>query len=75
MTKFKFRRCTFEQHTIVDDEGRVIGHIRVTPNAILWKSPGTSSWYVVPLGVFAEYAKRSGSKWRGRGRFVIAPPR
>lgn len=67
MTKLKLRRNEFEQHTIVNDEGRVVGHVRVAPHSILWKSAGTSSWYAVPLHVFAEYAKRSGIKWRGNG--------
>jgi hypothetical protein len=66
VAKFRFRRRSFEEHTILDSDGRVIGHLRVKPNAIWWKSAGTASWHGVGLAAFARYAQRAGVRKRGR---------
>ncbi len=60
MTKFRFRRTQFEQHTILDSHERVVGHVRLKPNAIWWKPAGASSWFGVDIRGFARYMEQRG---------------
>jgi hypothetical protein len=58
--RFRFQRRSFEQHTILDGDGHVVGHLRIKPGAIWWKPAGIVWWYGVKLGRFAQYVKRVG---------------
>jgi hypothetical protein len=70
---FKFQRRSFEQHAILDVDGYVVGHLRVTPTAIWWKSGGRASWFGLDLLRFAHYVKRAGVRKRRRRRVSRAP--
>jgi hypothetical protein len=52
----------FEQHTLVDSDGKVVGHVRVKPNGILWSPKGGKDWYGVPLTEFANFLQKAGKK-------------
>lgn len=57
-----FAPSKFEEHTIVDADGKVVGHIRVKPSGILWSPKNGKDWYGVSLGEFGEYAVQNGKK-------------
>ncbi len=52
----------FEDHTIVDDNGKVVGHVRVKPSGILWAPANAKTWYGLGLVEFAEYMLANGKK-------------
>lgn len=57
-----FRPKKYEDHEIVDSEGKVVGHIRVKPSGVLWSPKNGKDWYSVPLAKFAAYAVDHGTK-------------
>jgi len=57
-----FRPRKYEDHSIVDDSNRVVGHVRVKPSGILWLPKGGHDWYGVPLAVFADFMEAKGKK-------------
>lgn len=52
----------FEDHTIIGPDGKVVGHIRVKPNSILWSPKNGHDWYGVPLSQFADFLQQNGKK-------------
>ena len=51
-----FKSGKYHEETIVDENGRVVGTIRIKPNAILWKPKGgRKKFYAVPLMKFAGW--------------------
>ncbi len=52
----------FEEHTIVNAEGKVVGHIRVKPSGVLWSPKNGKDWYGLSLTDFADYAAKNGKK-------------
>lgn len=57
-----FRPSKFQDFKIVDDENRVVGHIRIKPNRVLWAPPDAKRWYGVPLSQFAKYMVENGKR-------------
>lgn len=57
-----FASQKFYDHQILDDEGSVVGYIRVKPSGVLWASKGSHQWYRVSLDTFAELMKKNGTK-------------
>lgn len=57
-----FRPRKYEDHEIVDPEGRVVGHIRVKPSGVLWSPKNGKGWYGVRLEAFAEFMEENGEK-------------
>jgi len=57
-----FRPRKFEDHEIVDAEGKVVGHIRVKPSGILWSPAKGKDWYGISLAKFAEFLEANGKK-------------
>lgn len=57
-----FAEKKFEDHTIVDADNKVIGHIRVKPSGILWSPRSGKDWYRLSLEEFAEFIEREGTK-------------
>jgi hypothetical protein len=53
MSTNSFRPRKFEDHEIVDDKNKVVGHIRVKPSGILWSPKNGGGWYGVSLVDFA----------------------
>ncbi|HSV35534.1 MAG TPA: hypothetical protein VLI46_08250 [Ramlibacter sp.] len=52
----------FEEHTLVDSENKVVGHVRVKPNGILWSPKNGKDWYGVTLADFATFLESKGKK-------------
>ena len=59
-----FRPRKFEDHEIVDDDQKVVGHIRVKPSGILWAPSNAKIWYGVSLDDFAAHMEQRGRKQR-----------
>ncbi|MEG0634355.1 MAG: hypothetical protein RR517_17620 [Pseudomonas sp.] len=57
-----FRPRKFEDHEIVDSEGRVVGHIRVKPSGVLWSPKNGKGWLGVSLADFAAFMEANGDK-------------
>lgn len=57
-----FRSRKFEDHEIVDDSNKVVGHIRVKPSGILWSPKNGKDWYGLSLTDFATYIELNGKK-------------
>tara|TARA_R100000093_G_C1863596_1_gene49182 strand:- start:90 stop:287 length:198 start_codon:yes stop_codon:yes gene_type:complete len=57
-----FKPKKYEDHQIVDQNGYVVGHIRVKPSGVLWSPKNGKGWYGVPLAQFAEFMELNGEK-------------
>ncbi len=54
--KNSFRNSNYHEETVVDENNKVVGTIRIKPNAILWKPKGgKKKFYAVPLLKFADW--------------------
>jgi hypothetical protein len=62
MSVNNFRPRKYEDHEIVDDDNRVVGHIRVKPSGVLWAPANSHVWYGVWLHEFAEWIERNGKR-------------
>ena len=62
MSVNSFRPHKFEDFEIIDDNEKVVGHIRVKPSGVLWAPANAKVWYGVSLKAFAEYMEQSGKK-------------
>lgn len=52
----------FEDHTIVDGDSKVVGHIRVKPSGVLWSPKNGKDWYGVSLADFSSFMENNGKK-------------
>ncbi len=52
----------FQDHTIVDAAGKVVGHVRVKPSGVLWAPTNSKVWYGLGLEDFAAHMEASGKK-------------
>ena len=57
-----FRPRKYEDFEIVDDNQKVVGHIRVKPSGILWAPSNAKVWYGISLDEFARYLEKYGKK-------------
>ena len=57
-----FRPRKYEDHEIVDDNNKVVGHIRVKPSGIHWSPKNGKDWYGITLSEFAAYMEANGRK-------------
>lgn len=62
MATNSFRPRKYEDHEIVDPDGKVVGHIRVKPSGVLWSPKNGKGWYGVSLSHFAEFMEAYGEK-------------
>lgn len=62
MSVNSFRPSKFEDHVIVDDENKVVGHIRVKPSGVHWSPRNGKDWYGISLADFATYLETNGKK-------------
>ena len=62
MSVNNFRPRKYEDHEIVDDDNRVVGHIRVKPSGILWAPSNSKLWYGVSLEQFATWIEENGRR-------------
>jgi hypothetical protein len=57
-----FRPRKYEDHEIVDNKGKVIGHVRVKPSSILWSPKNGKDWYGISLSNFSKHVEEYGKK-------------
>jgi hypothetical protein len=57
-----FRPKKFYDHEIVDDDGKVVGHIRVKPSGVLWAPSNAKIWHGVSIAAFAKHMEDVGKK-------------
>ncbi len=57
----EFSRKESHDFTIQED-GRVVGHIRLKPNAVLWKQRDRGHWHRVRLDDFAAWIIQNGTE-------------
>jgi len=62
MSVNSFRPRKFEDFEIVDDDSKVVGHVRVKPSGVLWAPSNAKVWYGVSLKDFAAFMERTGKK-------------
>jgi hypothetical protein len=62
MSVNSFRPKKYEDHEIVDDKNKVVGHVRVKPSGILWSPKNGKDWYGVSIAEFALYIEENGKK-------------
>lgn len=51
----QFKRPEYIDHTIVDDNNRTVGCVRVKPVGIAWRPANQRSFYSVPLDAFTAW--------------------
>lgn len=62
MSVNSFRPRKFEDFEIVNEDAKVVGHIRVKPSGVLWAPSNAKVWYGVPLSEFAAFMENRGKK-------------
>jgi hypothetical protein len=62
MATNSFRPRKFEDHEIVDEDQKVVGHIRVKPSGVNWSPKNGKDWYGVSLQEFAAFMEQNGTK-------------
>lgn len=62
MSVNSFRPKKYEDHEIVDDNSKVVGHVRVKPSGILWSPKNGKDWYGIDLTEFSAYMVENGKK-------------
>jgi hypothetical protein len=60
VAKNSFRTAKLVDHVIQDDDGLVVGTVRVKPSGIAWASAESKKWRMVPLDRFAQFVERHG---------------
>lgn len=62
MQKLKFKRPKVQTFTIVDDQKKEVGRVRVEPDSVSWRPPGETHWYRLSLKDFGNLAVQNGTK-------------
>jgi hypothetical protein len=57
-----FAQPKLQDHTILDADGKVVGHVRVKPSGVLWAPRDSKVWYGLSLEQFASHAVSAGKK-------------
>jgi hypothetical protein len=52
----------YQDFTVLDSEGHVVGHIRVKPSGVLWRKADHGKWHRLKLNRFAELAIEHGDE-------------
>ena len=60
--KFKFKRLKVQVLTILDDQKKEVGSVRIQPEEIAWRPAGESRWYTLPIEDFGKLAVAHGVK-------------
>lgn len=53
--KNSFKSPQFVEQSILDEDGAVLGTVRITPSSVLWKPKGKHKFLSVPLQKFSEW--------------------
>ncbi len=51
----RFKSAVFHEETIVDDDDKLIGRIRIKPSGVSWKPAHADQFYSVPLDKFVAW--------------------
>ncbi len=62
MSVNSFRPQKYEDFEIVDENQKVVGHIRVKPSGVLWAPSNAKTWYGVSLDDFSAFIMKNGKK-------------
>jgi hypothetical protein len=62
LKKFKFKRLKVQVLTILDDQKKEVGSVRIEPAEIAWRPAGESRWYTLPIQDFGKLAVAHGIK-------------
>ena len=57
-----FAPRNFDDFTIVNENQKVVGHIRIKPSGVLWARSKAKGWYGISLEDFASYMEKNGKK-------------
>lgn len=57
-----FSPSKVQDTTIVDNDGKTVGHIRVKPSGVLWAPSNSKVWYGLSLEQLDAIAKEQGKK-------------
>ena len=57
-----FSPSKVQDTTIVDSDGKTVGHIRVKPSGVLWAPSNSKVWYGLSLDQLDSLAKEQGKK-------------
>ena len=57
MVKYFAGPTSYDFTIVDDDDGGVVGHLRVRPNAVLWKPRNHRRYYRVTIEELAEFAE------------------
>jgi hypothetical protein len=60
--RFKFKRLKVQVLTILDDQRKEVGSVRIEPGEIGWRPAGESHWYTLPIQDFGKLAVGHGVK-------------
>lgn len=60
--KNSFRAPAYSEETIVDENGTLIGTIRLKPSSVLWKSKGAQKFHAARLVDFIVWIENNGNK-------------
>jgi hypothetical protein len=59
-----FRPSKIQDTTIVDSDGKTVGHVRLKPSGVLWAPRDSKVWYGLSLDQFNDFATTHGKKQR-----------
>jgi len=62
MSVNSFAPRNFEDFVIVNEDEKVVGHIRVKPSGVLWARSKAKGWFGISLEEFAAYMEKKGKK-------------
>ena len=57
-----FAALKTQDFAVVDREGELIGHLRVKPSTISWRTAGAEKWRRIKLEKFIELASEQGEE-------------
>jgi hypothetical protein len=60
--KYKFKREKSHVFTVLDENKKELGSVRVKPNSVGWKPAGETHWYRLSILEFSEIALERGFK-------------
>lgn len=60
MSTNEFRQPKFVDHIIEDEEGLVVGTIRVKPSGVGWAPKNSKKWRLVSLEKFIAFMQENG---------------
>lgn len=62
--KNSFRAPAYYEEEIVDEEGSVVGKIRIKPSSILWKPKNARKYFSIKLEIFTDWITDPDTKAR-----------